>query len=467
MTPTLAIIGRPNVGKSTLFNRLVGRRIAIIHDRPGVTRDWRQAAGWLFDLAFELIDTAGLEEAAPESLAARMTSQTERALARADLAVLLYDARAGVTPGDRHLANRLRRSGKPTVLVANKCEGRGGEDGRLEGFDLGLGEPIPVSAEHGEGLADLRDALVAALPDADWGNALLADEATEQEEAPDKGVEKEQGERKIRPLRLAVVGRPNVGKSTLVNKLLGEERLLTGPEAGITRDAILVPWSYRGNPVELVDTAGLRRRARVTDGLEKLSAADSRRAIDLAQVVILVVDAAAPLERQDLTVASEVADEGRALVLAVNKWDVCSDRDVAIGKVRDRLERSLPQVRKLPVVPISALQGQNLDRLMEAVFSIYRTWSRRISTANLNRWLAAVGAAHPPPAPRGRALKLKYLVQTKSRPPTFALFCSRPTEFPDSYRRYLENELREAFDLPGVPLRLSFRGGRNPYDKTG
>ncbi|MGH6886666.1 MAG: ribosome biogenesis GTPase Der, partial [Geminicoccales bacterium] len=418
MPPTLAIIGRPNVGKSTLFNRLVGRRIAIVHDQPGVTRDWRQAAGRLFDLAFELIDTAGLEGAAPESLAARMTSQTERALARTDLAILLYDARAGVTAGDRHFANWLRRSGKATVLVANKCEGRSGEGGRLEGFDLGLGEPIPVSAEHGEGLSDLRDALLTALPGADWGNAPLADEVAEREGKPDSAVEDEEDGEETRTLRLAVVGRPNVGKSTLVNKLLGEERLLTGPEAGITRDAILVPWSYRGQPVELVDTAGLRRRARVTDGLERLAAADSRRALDLAQVVILVVDAAAPLEKQDLTVASEVAEEGRALVLAVNKWDACGDRDIAIGKVRDRLERSLPQVRGLPVVPISALQGQNLDRLMEAVFSIYRTWNRRISTADLNRWLAVVGAAHPPPAPGGRALKLKYLVQTKTRPPT-------------------------------------------------
>ncbi|MFQ6017115.1 MAG: ribosome biogenesis GTPase Der [Kiloniellaceae bacterium] len=444
MSFTVAIVGRPNVGKSTLFNRLVGRRLALVDAEPGVTRDWREGEARLFDLCFTAIDTAGLEAAYDESLEARMRDQTERAVAAADLALLLIDARAGVTPLDAHFADWLRRGGTPVALIANKCEGKAGEAGRIEGFSLGLGEPVPVSAEHGLGLRDLYDVVKSHI------------EAGERDAAKDAGEPD-------KALQLAVVGRPNVGKSTLVNRLVGKERVLTGPEAGITRDAIAVQWSHKGRPIRLVDTAGLRRRAKVTGKLEKLSVGDARRAIDFAQVVVLLVDAATPMEKQDLTIARQVVEEGRALVIAVNKWDACRDRAAALGGLRDRLERSLPQTRGLPVVTISALKGENLGRLLDAVFAAYDVWNRRVATAALNRWLAATTGAHPPPAPGGRRIRLKYMTQAKTRPPTFAIFCSKPEALPDSYLHYLENALRKDFDLPGTPIRIHLKKGRNPY----
>ena len=441
MASTVALIGRPNVGKSTLFNRLVGRRLAIVDERPGVTRDRREGEGRLFDLNFRVIDTAGLEEMAAESLEGRMRQQTERAVEEAEAVLFLIDARAGVTPLDEHFANWLRRTGRPIVLVANKCEGAAAEGGLLEAHGLGFGEPVALSGEHGLGLDELHERLTP----------LLATEDQEEEDAADDS------------LQLAIVGRPNVGKSTLVNQLLGEERMLTGPEAGITRDSIAIPWSYKGRPIRLVDTAGLRRRAKVTDKLEKLSAADTLRVVDFAQVVVLLLEAELGLEKQDLTIARRVVDEGRALVIGVNKWDACADRQVAMGAIRDRLERSFPQTRGIPVVTLSALDGKGVDKLMQAVTAAYEVWNKRVPTAALNRWLEEVVAAHPPPAPGGRRVRLKYITQARNRPPTFAVACSRPDALPDSYLRYLENALRQDFDLPGTPIRIHMRRSRNPY----
>ena len=441
MASTVALIGRPNVGKSTLFNRLVGRRLAIVDERPGVTRDRREGEGRLFDLSFRVIDTAGLEEMAAESLEGRMRQQTERAVEEAEAVLFLIDARAGVTPLDEHFANWLRRTGKPVVLLANKCEGAAAEGGLLEAHALGFGEPVALSGEHGLGLDELHERLTP----------LLAKEDQEEEVAADDS------------LQLAIVGRPNVGKSTLVNQLLGEERMLTGPEAGITRDSIAIPWSYKERPIRLVDTAGLRRRAKVTDKLEKLSAADTLRVVDFAQVVVLLLEAELGLEKQDLTIARRVVDEGRALVIGVNKWDACADRQAAMGAIRDRLERSFPQTRGIPVVTLSALDGKGVDKLMQAVTAAYEVWNKRVPTAALNRWLEEVVAAHPPPAPGGRRVRLKYITQARNRPPTFAVACSRPDALPDSYLRYLENALRQDFDLPGTPIRIHMRRSRNPY----
>ena len=441
MASTVALIGRPNVGKSTLFNRLVGRRLAIVDERPGVTRDRREGEGRLFDLNFRVIDTAGLEEMAAESLEGRMRQQTERAVEEAEAVLFLIDARAGVTPLDEHFANWLRRTGRPIVLVANKCEGAAAEGGLLEAHGLGFGEPVALSGEHGLGLDELHERLTP----------LLATEDQEEEDAADDS------------LQLAIVGRPNVGKSTLVNQLLGEERMLTGPEAGITRDSIAIPWSYKGRPIRLVDTAGLRRRAKVTDKLEKLSAADTLRVVDFAQVVVLLLEAELGLEKQDLTIARRVVDEGRALVIGVNKWDACADRQAAMGAIRDRLERSFPQTRGIPVVTLLALDGKGVDKLMQAVTAAYEVWNKRVPTAALNRWLEEVVAAHPPPAPGGRRVRLKYITQARNRPPTFAVACSRPDALPDSYLRYLENALRQDFDLPGTPIRIHMRRSRNPY----
>jgi GTP-binding protein len=453
MSETVAIVGRPNVGKSTLFNRLVGKRLALVHDEPGVTRDRREGEGHLFDLSFRVIDTAGFEDARGASLKARMRAQTERALEDADVALLLIDARAGITPMDEVFAQVLRERGRPVVLVANKCEGRQGEAGLLEAYSLGLGEPVSLSAEHGLGLADLEEAVRPYLRETGEGGEDEAGAAVARPEGP---------------LHLAVVGRPNVGKSTLVNRLIGEDRLLTGPEAGITRDAISVPWRYREREIRLVDTAGLRRRARITERLEKISTADSLRALQFAQVVVLMVEteAAAPLEKQDLTIARQIVDEGRALVIALNKWDVCRDREGAMRALRDRLKRSLPQTRGVPVVPVSALRGDGLDRLMAAVFAAYEVWNRRVPTATLNRWLAEVIAHHPPPASRGRRVRLKYITQARTRPPTFAVSCSKPEALPGSYLRYLENALREDFDLPGTPIRIHLKKTKSPYTKS-
>jgi GTP-binding protein len=444
MTFTVAIIGRPNVGKSTLFNRLAGKRLALVSEEPGVTRDRREGEARLFDLNFTVIDTAGLEEAEAASLEARMRAQTDRAIESADLALLLIDARAGLTPLDRHFADWLRRGSTPVVLVANKCEGRASEAGRLEAYALGLGEPVPLSAEHNLGLSDLRDSIAEIVERGDFAP---------KEEEPDED----------KPLQLAIVGRPNVGKSTLVNKLVGEERVLTGPEAGITRDAIAIEWRYKDRPIRLIDTAGLRRRARAVQKLEKMSAADTQRAVNFAHVVVLLLDAEAPMEKQDLTIARQVVEEGRALVIAINKWDLCADREGTMKALRDRLERSFPQTRGVPVVTISALRGDKLERLLDAVFGAYDIWNRRVPTAALNRWLAAMIERHPPPAPSGRRIKLRYITQAKTRPPSFAIFCSRPTKLPDSYLRYLENGLREDFDLPGTPIRIALRKSENPY----
>jgi GTP-binding protein len=451
MSETVAIVGRPNVGKSTLFNRLVGKRLALVHDEPGVTRDRREGEGHLFGLRFRVIDTAGFDDARDGSLKARMRAQTERALEEADVALLLIDARAGVTPMDEVFAQMLRERGRPVVLAANKCEGRQGEAGLLEAYSLGLGEPVPLSAEHGLGLPDLEEAVRPYLSEPE---TVEAETENAEEAARPEG-----------PLHMAVVGRPNVGKSTLVNRLIGEDRLLTGPEAGITRDAIAVPWRYRGREIRLVDTAGLRRRARITERLEKISTADSLRALQFAQVAVLMVEteAEAPLEKQDLTIARQIVDEGRALVIALNKWDVCQDREGALRALRDRLKRSLPQARGVSVVPVSALRGEGLDRLMAAVFSAYEVWNRRVPTSPLNRWLAEVTAHHPPPASRGRRIRLKYITQARTRPPTFAVSCSKPEALPRSYLRYLENALREDFDLPGTPIRIHLKKTKSPY----
>ncbi len=441
MALTVAIIGRPNVGKSTLFNRLVGQRLALVDDTPGVTRDRREGEAALGDLRFRVIDTAGLDEAEPGSLGARTQEQTARALAGADVALFLIDARAGLTPLDRHFADWLRRGKVPVVLVANKVEGRAGGNGRFEAYALGLGEPIAISAEHGEGMAELYAAL------APFAEAPAAEAAGERE----------------RPLQLAVIGRPNVGKSTLVNRLLGEERVLTGPEAGITRDAIATLWHWRGRAVRLIDTAGLRRRPKVEEKLEKLSVADTLRAVRFAEVVVLVVDATQGIEKQDLAIAEMVEEEGRALVLAVNKWDAVEDKQAALRRLRDRLETSLPQLQGLRLVTLSALSGAGLAKLMPAVIETHEAWNRRIPTPRLNRWLAHVQERHPPPLVSGRRLKLRYMAQANIRPPTFALFASKPGELPETYRRYLVNLLREDFDLPGVPIRMMLRKGKNPY----
>ena len=447
MSFTLAIVGRPNVGKSTLFNRLIGARRALVDDRPGVTRDRREGEGKLGDLSFRVIDTAGLESAAPESLSAKMQAQTATALAQADAILFLVDARAGATPADRAFADLVRKSGKPAILVANKSEGRAGEAGALESYALGLGDPIAISAEHGEGLADLYDALRAALPQA----TAEADE----EAAPEETAEK--------PIRIAVVGRPNTGKSTLINRLLGEERLVTGPEAGITRDAIAVDLDWHGRHMRIHDTAGLRRRSRIEEKLEKLSIADTLNAIRFAEVVIVLVDAQAPFEEQDVRIADLVEREGRAIVIGFNKVDLVEREPGARQRLRENVDRVLPQIKGVRVAAISARTGEGLDHLMKSVIEAHDVWNRRVPTAALNRFLAHASETHPPPAIRGRRIRLDYMTQPKARPPTFVLFSSRAAALPDTYRRYLINGLREAFALPGTPIRLTLRGKANPY----
>jgi GTP-binding protein len=468
MTFKLAIVGRPNVGKSTLFNRLAGKKLALVDDTPGVTRDRRIHDAKLYDLRFEVIDTAGFEEAAAATLEGRMRAQSELAVAESDLVLFMVDAKTGLTPTDRAFADIVRRSGKPVVLVANKAEARGAQGGMLEAWELGLGEPIPISAEHGQGMPDLREAIVAALGEArvfpDEHEAVApADEPLVGEDIADPDAEEVPAYDPTKPLRIAVIGRPNAGKSTMINALLGEERLLTGPEAGITRDSISVDWEWRGRRIKLFDTAGMRRRSKVQEKLEKLSVADGIRAVRFAEVVIIVLDATIPFEKQDLQLADLVIREGRAPVIAFNKWDLIDHPQELLAELREKTERLLPQVRGIRAVPVSAETGRGLDKLMEAIASTHETWNRRISTGRLNRWLEGVLAHHPPPAVAGRRLKIKYLTQVKARPPGFVISCSRPDAMPQSYLRYLVNGLRESFDMPGVPIRLMLRAPENPY----
>ncbi|KZD11954.1 ribosome biogenesis GTPase Der [Oceanibaculum pacificum] len=467
---TVAIVGRPNVGKSTLFNRLIGKQIAIVDDTPGVTRDRREGQGRLGPLNFLVVDTAGFEDSYDDSLEARMRQQTERAIMEADVALMVIDARAGLTPMDEAFARLLRKGSTPVILLANKCEGKAGEPGLLEAYSLGLGDPVPFSAQHGIGLSELYDALEARAPQ----HAFDTYEDEEPEEdlpPPDEEAEVPDGDllpdEPPRTLQMAIVGRPNAGKSTLVNQLLGEERMLTGPEAGITRDAIAIEWEYDGRPVRLVDTAGMRRKARIDKKLEQMSVQDTLRAIRYAHVVVLMLDAELGMDKQDLTIARMVEEEGRALVIAFNKWDAVADKDAALAGLNDRLETSLNQVKGVPVVTLSALKGRNLDRLMKAVFTVYETWNRRVPTGALNRWLGALTETHAPPLVRGRRLKLRYMTQIKTRPPTFAIWASVPEELPGSYMRYLVNSLRQDFDLPAVPVRVYLRKGRNPYADKG
>jgi GTP-binding protein len=458
----LAIIGRPNVGKSTLFNRLVGKKLALVDDQPGVTRDRREGEAQLGDLTFTIIDTAGLESGSADTLTGRMRAQTEAAIADADAVLFLVDARTGVTPDDRHFATLLRRADKPLILVANKAEGRAGEAGALEAYALGLGDPVPLSAEHGEGLADLYDAIRDALPDKTEPAQEIEDATSRQQ----FGEEEDGSELDpTKPLRVAVVGRPNAGKSTLINRILGKERLLTGPEAGITRDSIGLEFDWRGRGFKLFDTAGLRKRARVEDKLEKLAAADALRAVRFAEVVVLLVDAAIPFEKQDLSIADLAAKEGRALVIALSKWDSIEDRGARLSRLREDATRVLPQVRGAPVIAVSGATGEGIDRLMSAIMHVHEVWNKRISTGKLNRWLAATIAETPPPAVSGRRIKIRYMTQPKARPPHFVLFGNQLDELPTSYERFLMNGLRETFDLPGVPIRISKRQGDNPYQR--
>lgn len=478
MTVTVAIVGRPNVGKSTLFNRLVGRKIALVDDTPGVTRDRREAEGRIADLTFKVLDTAGYEDVRDGSLEDRMRQQTELAIREADVILFMIDARAGVVPLDERFAQVLRKSGKDVHLVANKAEGRGAEPGLMEAYALGFGEPIPLSAEHGLGMADLHSIVSAAIDRA--AEARDAADAVEAEALPQVDVDIDESQLEgegedatlrwnpRRYLNVAIVGRPNAGKSTLVNRLVGEDRVLVGPEAGITRDSILVPWEWQGRTINLVDTAGIRRRARVTQKLEKLAVGDALRSIQYAEVVVLMLDATIPFEKQDLQLADLVEREGRAMVIAVNKWDLIEDKPATLAALKEACERLLPQLRGIPLVTISGLTGRNIERLMDAIFEVEKAWNAHVSTARLNRWLAGMVEGHPPPAVSGRRLKLRYMTQAKTRPPSFIVFASRPEALPASYQRYLVNGLREAFGIMGTPIRLWVRASsKNPYDDPG
>jgi GTP-binding protein len=448
---TIAIVGRPNVGKSTLFNRLAGKRLALVDDQPGLTRDRREADTELGTTAVRLIDTAGLEHG-DAGLTARMREQTVAAIKQADLVVFLIDARAGIVAADEIFAELVRASGKPVILAANKCEGRAAEPGLYEAFSLGLGEPLPISAEHALGIGELSDAIQQAASSQDGGAQI--------EEAPG-----EEDEGTAHPLRIAVVGRPNVGKSTLVNTILGEERLITGPEAGITRDAIAVDLERQGRALRLFDTAGLRRKMRMEGTAEGLSVGDTLRAIRFAEVVVLLLDAERPFEKQDLQIADLIFEEGRALVIAVNKWDLVRAPQARLAELRETCERLLPQIKGVAFVPVSALTGKGIDKLLCAVLAADALWNKRLPTHALNQWLREAVETHSPPAVSGRRIKLRYITESNARPPTFVLFCSRPKALPDSYVRYLVNSLRETFDLPGVPIRLHLRKGENPYAK--
>jgi len=453
MTFTVAIVGRPNVGKSTLFNRLVGRRLALVDDAPGVTRDRREGKARLGELSFTVIDTAGLEDAAPESLSGRMRAQTETAIGDADAILFMIDARAGLTPADRAFAAAVRKSGKPTIVVANKSESRAGEAGGYEAFALGLGDPVAISAEHGEGLSDLYDALCEKLPE-----QTAAQDDNDEEEG--EGGESEQP---ARPIRVAVIGRPNVGKSTLINHLLGEDRLLTGPEAGITRDSIAVPLTWEGQEFLVHDTAGMRRRARIDEKLEKLSVGDALESIKFADVVIVLMDGENAFEEQDLRLVDLIEREGRALVLGINKWDLHEASPGAIGKLRKQADHLLPQIKGAPIIAVSGLTGYGIDHLMRAVLDAHKVWNTRVSTNQLNRWFTDAVSSHPPPAVSGRRLKMNYITQVKARPPSFVLFCSRADAVPQDYLRSLVNGMRVVFDLPGTPVRITLREKKNPF----
>jgi GTP-binding protein len=444
--PTVAIVGRPNVGKSTLFNRLVGKRLALVDDRPGVTRDRREGEARLLGLDFRVIDTAGFEDEDPQTLPGRMRQQTEAAVRDADAALFLVDAREGLTPLDEEIGRWLRVETTPVIVVANKAEGRAAESGIFEAYRLGLGEPVAISAEHGEGVADLFEALRPHVEHEHYDAEEEADEAKH-------------------PLHLAIVGRPNAGKSTLVNRMIGEERMITGPEAGITRDSISLQWEWEGHPVQLVDTAGLRKRAKVEDKLERLSAADTKRAIDFAEVVVLLLDATRGLESQDLRIAAQVIEEGRALILALNKWDVAENASALFNGVKAALNEGLAQLRDVPLLTVSAKTGKGIDMILKVAFELREAWTKRVPTGELNRWFEQAVEANPPPAPKGRRIKLRYITQVKSRPPSFVVFGNQLEELPESYRRYLLNAMRRDLGLGPVPLRLDFRGRSNPFDR--
>ena len=483
MPPTVAIVGRPNVGKSTLFNRLTGKRTALVSDLPGLTRDRREGEALVGGNPVRLIDTAGLEEAAPDTIPARMRAQSEQAIAAADLVLFVIDARSGLTPADKAFAALARRASTKVILVANKCEGKAGSGGYYEAFELGLGEPVAISAEHGEGLSDLESEMLEGLGleakvvsrrrrrrrEAD--DDLPAESDPDDDTGTPSGDSGESGDgadtsgQPARPIRIAVVGRPNAGKSTLVNTILGEERMITGPEPGLTRDSISSDLVWKGRSVRLFDTAGLRRKARISEHAEKLSASDAMRAIRFAEVVVLLVDAGHPFEQQDLVIGNRVVEEGRALVIAVNKWDAVEDKQKALKDLRETVDEKFADAAGVTVVPVSALSGRGVDKLMDAVLAAYDVWNKRVSTAALNRWLQEALDRHTPPASSGRRIRIRYVTQPSSRPPTFVAFCSKPGDLPASYIRYLVNSLRDAFDLPGTPIRFGLRKGANPYAK--
>ncbi|MCW9041944.1 MAG: ribosome biogenesis GTPase Der [Pseudopelagicola sp.] len=466
MSFTLAIVGRPNVGKSTLFNRLVGKKLALVDDQPGVTRDLREGEARLGDLRFTVIDTAGLEEATDDSLQGRMRRLTERAVEMADICLFMIDARTGVTPTDMVFAEILRKKSAHVILAANKGEGSAADAGVIEAYSLGLGEPIRLSAEHGEGLNDLYSQL---MPLADQYAEAAQSDAPEVDISLEEDSEHEDDVAPIptaaKPLQIAVVGRPNAGKSTLINKIIGEDRLLTGPEAGITRDAISLRTEWSGTPVRIFDTAGMRKKAKVQDKVEKLSVSDGLRAVKFAEVVVVLLDAAIPFEQQDLRIADLAEREGRAVVVAVNKWDVEDEKQQKLRDLKEAFTRLLPQLRGAPLITVSAKTGRGLERLHEAIMRAYDVWNRRVPTSQLNRWLVGMLEQHPPPAPQGKRIKLRYMTQAKTRPPGFVVMCSHPDKIPESYSRYLVNGLREDFDMPGTPIRLFMRGqgDKNPY----
>lgn len=469
MTVTLAIVGRPNVGKSTLFNRLTGTRHAIVDDQPGVTRDRRDGQARLASMEFSLTDTAGLEQAKSGSLEDRMRQQTEYAIKHADICLLVIDGRAGVLPDDLFFARQIRKAHGAVILLVNKCEGRFGQEVIAEAWQLGLGQPVAVSAAHGEGLSSLYDALVDAARELGIEDDLFEDDSEDDQDDEQQNPDEEEdiwfdAEVEL-PVRVAIVGRPNMGKSTLVNTLVGEDRLLTGPEAGITRDSIMLPFSYKDREYQLVDTAGIRRQARIHDKVERLMVSDAVRSLQFARVCVLMLDARQPPHKQDMVIARQITDEGRALVVAANMWDEVKDKQAALSQIYDRLETSMAQVRGVPVIPISGMYDRGLDKLMAAVDRMHRIWNIRISTGRLNRWLEPMLEAHPPPMSQGRRLRIRYMTQVRTRPPTFALFASRPVDLPESYLRYLIGGLRQDFGLEGVPIRMILRKGQNPYAK--